>query len=347
MSALKPYKSHYYSFNQQGECDLPSAREVKALVNDQINPIIFLDSNVCLNVIKVVDFGKNAENCNKEKVLHLKKYISKTGIEVNPILGIIELCLKNGELDYQKMTDFMSRISFFNKIPDKYFNRQNFDFHKNFFVAENDHFSANSNIWLQIEPMILNTYCSLLKIRQLSLNGLAMNNARKNIEIFAQWMIESLGLWVGIEFNLALKIFGGLTNFRKMIWLDGKARQTRKKLWGSAWDIMHARVCTNNYTMSLYFEEKTEAFFLTNDRSLFTLLSDFNLMGIVNSGGQKSITSIYNVNFDYPHLDDEFLDDHLKRLFDEMYKSIKREYRFDRDFVIQEIKKLEELNGIK
>lgn len=157
-----------------------------------------------------------------------------------------------------------------------------------------------------LESFFLNTYCSLLKIRELALNGLSKKYAEKNILEFTKWMANTLGIMLGIEFKLAMNIFGGKTEFRKMIWLEGKEHLIKKKIVGTAWDITHARFCSNNFSLSKKLGENLNAFFLTSDTNLFKLLSESSLTMIFDSGEIGS-SSMINTSFDYPHFDESFL----------------------------------------
>ena len=129
-----------------------------------------------------------------------------------------------------------------------------------------------------------------------------------------------------------------------MIGLDDGSEKAKKKIMGSVWDIFHSRYCTHNSNISKHLGENISAFFITNDRNLFSLLSKFSLTGIINPDNDSGSTSFYNTDFDYPHLDDGFLEGHIKSTFDLMYERINFEFEFDKEKVNNQLRLLEQLN---
>lgn len=345
MKAPKDKNATYYCFNENGECNLPSKTEIKNLKTKGIEPIVFLDSNVCLNIIKIVDKGRNATNCNKNKVFKLKEYLDKTGIEIHGLFGLMELCQKEGILDTQKMTDFKLRLDFFKQIPLKYFKRFDYEFDRDFILYDTPNFKENNN-WYGLEEKILFSYCSLLKIREIGLRkGVSKKNAIPNIKEYTYWMRNELGLMFGMEYKLAIAIFGGITEFRKMVCLEGKKSSAKKTLMGTVWDFTHARFCMSNLKISEVLGGSINAFFLTNDKNLFKLINRFNLSMYLENGDKKP-TIVYTSDFDYPHLDSEFCNFQLKESFDLMYKGIKQEFKFNREKIKKQIHELELSNDL-
>ncbi|UOY04968.1 hypothetical protein L0P88_13510 [Muricauda sp. SCSIO 64092] len=217
-------------------------------------------------------------------MLQLKNHISKSGLPISGLLGIMELCEKNGEFLNNKYRDFKYRLEFFEQVPSKVLNTGNYDFHRDFHLVRELPTFYKDNSWYEALPGLQFSYAALLKIRELALKGTKKKDAIPNIEAFTEWMSKSLGLMLGIELKLAISVFGGRTAFRKMIGLDNDP-VSAKKIKGSAWDIFHARYCLNNANISKHFGENISSYFVTNDYNLFGLLSKYSLTGIIDPRG--------------------------------------------------------------
>lgn len=346
MPILKKSQDTYYCFNEKGECHLPSKSEVLKLQESGIKPVAFLDSNVCLNIFKLVDFGKKATNCNRRKVLHLKNEISKSGLHISGMFGIMELCEKDGEFLNDKYRDFKYRLDFFEQIPAKALNTGNYDFNRDFHLFKDLPLFLTKDSWYEKLPVLQLSYASLLKIRELAVITTKKQSAEKNIEIFTDWMSEELGLMLGIEFKLAMSVFGGRTEFRKMIGLDDAGSKAKKKVKGTLWDIFHSRYCMHNANISKHLGEAISAYFVTNDYNLFSLLSKYSLTGVLDPGDDSGSTSWYNTDFDYPHLKRDFLEKHTERMLNLMYDRLNIDFEYNKEKVRKTIKILESLNGL-
>ena len=337
---------HYFSFTEQGYKSLPEEKEISELSKDNIEPILFLDSCVCLNIIKVVDYKRKATNANLQKVINLKRYISKYDIKVRPMFGLFELSYEKGDFDIKKYWDFKTRIKFFEKIPLKNFLTFKYDFSRDFFVFGTPELNLKSS-FNSLEYIFLNAYCSLLKIRAISLNGLSKNKAEKNITEFFNWMSQELGIVLGIEYKLALNIFGGSTEYRKMIWLDGDKKLLKKKLIGTAWDIFHTRLCTNNFEFAKMLENKgIEGYFITNDNLLFTLHSQYSLSGIIEKSKNLGTMRIFNTDFNLPHFTDEFIDKQNEKILTVMSERFDKPLKNNVGLTNKLINNLEKTNNV-
>jgi len=343
---LSKNQEEFYCFNETGQCSLPSKSEVLELKQKGIKPVAFLDSNVCLNIIKLVDYGKNATNCNRRKTLHLKENISKSDIRINGLFGILELCEKDGHFLNDKYRDFKYRLDFFEQIPNKHLNKGNYDFRRDFHLMKEVPDFANANSFYEKLSILQLSYCCLLKIRQLALKSTKKNNAKSNIDAFTQWMVNDLGLMLGIEYKLAMSVLGGRTEFRKMIGLDDKSSSAKQKIKGSVWDIFHSRYCMHNTNISKHLGENISAYFVTNDYNLFILLSKYSLTGILDPGDDSGTTSWYNTDFDYPHLDDDFLEKSTKKMLNLMYDRLKVNFQYDKKKIDNMISTMEKENGM-
>src|SRR5690606_33148219 len=136
-----------------------------------IEPIIFLDSCVCLHIIKVIDHGKLAKNVDFSRILALKEYIEKhPDIRINPFFAFLELCSQKGTFDKEKFQDFKLRIDFFEQIPLKIFKKFQYDFHRDILVVRNLS-NINENPLEAVNQILKNSYCTLLKIRSIAMRG--------------------------------------------------------------------------------------------------------------------------------------------------------------------------------
>ena len=131
-----------------------------------------------------------------------------------------------------------------------------------------------------------------------------------------------------------------------MIGLDDKSPLAKRKIKGSVWDIFHSRYCMHNANISKHLGENISAYFVTNDYNLFTLLSRYSLTGILDPGDDSGTTSWYNSDFDYPHLDDDFLEKHTEKMLGLMYDRLKIDFQYDNENLYKMISTLEKENDI-
>ena len=72
---------------------------------------------------------------------------------------------------------------------------------------------------------------------------------------------------------------------------------------------------------------------IQNDYTLFALLSQFDLIETIVGGYGNRMISIYNTHFEYPHLNESFLDNCLKK-WSMKYNFTQRDYEFDKNWVL-------------
>lgn len=311
-------KPTYFSFTEKGKEGLPSQEEITFFLKDNTEPVVFLDSCVCLDIVKIIDHKKKAQNASKEKVMNLKKYLSISKLRIKPMFGLMELCYDQDRFNERKFWDFNNRIRYYEEIPLKYFQGFKFDFNRDFFLLYTPDLKLQIT-FQALESFFLNTYCSLLKIRELSINGLSKAKSKNNISEFFNWMSCELGIILGIEYFLALKIFGGSTEFRKMIWLDGKQDIIKKKLIGTAWDIFHTRLSTNTFEfnkLKLLENKKIYSYFLTNDFDLFNLFAYYGLFCTIDKKNDTGTIRLFNTDLNVPHFDSKFIDEQNMIMFE-------------------------------
>lgn len=325
---------------------MPEIDELLISIQSEIEPVIFLDSCVCLHIIKVVDYGKNASNINFSKIISLKEYLHNKPIKINPIFGLLELCLKNGEFDSQKFSDFKHRISFFEQIPLKEFRKFKYDFNRDYIIIKKV-FNDLSNPYKSIEPALINSYCALLKIRSLAKKNLKKESAEQNVNHFFDWMVNTLDNVRGTEYKLALNIFGGNTEYRKMIGLDCKENEVKKFLVGTSWDIFHSKTTSNSFRLFDFFEKNISPYFLTSDANLFNIYKNFSLTLIKDGGENFTSSFLLNSDFSIPHLKDDFIEKQNLKMMNTFVDRRNFKYEFNKIKLNKLIKELEIENNIE
>lgn len=335
----------YSCFGQQGETILPDQAAINAMIQKGLEPKIFLDSCVCLHIIKLVDYGKKATSIDFNKLIALKEYLHHhPSISITPFFGLIELCSHTGALNSLKFADFQNRINFFTKLPLKYLKNFRYDFHRDYWVIKP--IENLPNIYPFLTPQLKNTYCCLLKIRSLALNGLSKATARKNISSYLDWMVDELDMIRGTEYRLALYIFGGVTSTRKMIGLDNKPAEAKKRMLGTCWDIFHCKNIGNSFRLFEMLGRNFEPYFLTSDAVLFEVIRGVSLT-IIKDGGEQFMSSfINNGTFNFPHFTEDFLDQNNTEMLDLFFERCNKVYEFDEKKVDLLIRGLEKENGI-
>jgi hypothetical protein len=319
-------KQTYFSFTEKGKEDLPSKEEILYLESENTRPIIFIDSCVCLDIVKTINYRNKVQSITREKVLHLKEYLTDSKIRLKPMFGLIELCYEQGRFNEKKFWEFNNRIKYFEDIPLKYFHGYKYNFDKDFFLLFTSDLGLQST-FNALESYYLNAYCALLKIRALALKGLSKTMAKRNITDFFNWMVDELGIVLGLEYFLSLKIFGGSSEYRKMIWLDGKQEIIKKKLVGSSWDIFHARLSTNTFEfnkLKLIDNKKVYTYFLTNDLNLFNLFAYYSLFCVIEKADDTGTMRLFNSDLNVPHLDNKFIDDQNRKIFEALSERVNK-----------------------
>lgn len=337
----------YYAFNDKGAATLPSKKEVIESENREIHPVLLLDSCVCLDLVKFVDHKNNAK-VDKTKVRKYLDYIKRSNIETISFFGLLELCHKPDTMsfDIDKFWDFKNRIHYIEKIPMNYINSYRFDFNRDYIVKDSNELETNSLI--ELKPILQTSYCCFLKIRELAISGLDKHKAQKNIELFGDWLINDLDIIMALEYNLAMNIFGGNPDFRKMIGVDSKANDLKKTLWGTAWDFFHSRIVCNNVDVaSRFFEENVYSTFITNDSNLFKLISQISLEAKFFLPNDEASTSVLIANNNLPQFEAAFLESFNEKMKKTFRDRLLKEKSYNESKVLEMIEKLEYVNSIK
>ena len=338
--------SKYSCFTEKGNCSLPDEEFIRGCLEQGIEPVVFLDSCVCIHIAKVIDHRREAKNIDFSKIISLKKYIHEhPDVKINPFFALLELCTKNGTIDKEKFQDFKLRIDFFEQISLKVFMSFKYDFHRDIYVFRNMD-NILDNPLEAVDQVVSNSYCTLLKIRSLALTGLTKNKAEYNLNLLTDWMVNSLNIFRGSEYKLAMHIFGGNTEFRKMIGLDSSGFDAKKKIVGTSWDMFHTKFTANSFRLSEILQRNIYSHFLTSDNNLFKIFENLSLE-VIKDGGDDFVSSfIMTSDFSYPHLDDSFTDRNNDKLIEIFLDRRNIQYTYNKIEVAKMIADLELENGI-
>lgn len=286
----------------------------KSNIDKTKKTLLVLDSSVCLDIINVVN-KKPITKISKRKVFELIKYSQKKSMPIFEIFALLELSInkRTHQLDEKKFFDFSKKIKFAFGIHLKDLKKNNF----NFSIKSNTDIEIHNNFTAFVEQISV-YYCALLKIREIASKGLGKQRAKKNIFELLDWMELKLGIILGLEYQLAFQIFGGNTGFNSMIKENSNKERTLRALWGSAWDLFHARVSRNSRQLSEIVSENVNSIFITNDKKLHELLapqitfsSEYERTKISVTAGEENYP---------PYYDDDFISElngKLYKIFDQ------------------------------
>ncbi|QBA19745.1 hypothetical protein EU348_00615 [Chryseobacterium indologenes] len=168
--------------------------------------------------------------------------------------------------------DYYNKLYFAFNTPIEKFKTLDFDYYRDFYV-ENDTQVDKNIVKSIIESRVNPFYAGLLKICEIAQRGLGQNRAEKNVEEFFSWMENDLGFMLGSEYRLAIQIFGGNSEYRKMLRFGSKKEIILKEAMKTAWDIFHSKVSTNNELLSELVSRNVRAIFVTKDAKLSDLLA--------------------------------------------------------------------------
>ncbi|TSJ44982.1 hypothetical protein [Fluviicola chungangensis] len=332
------FMSHFYYLSDLGEVALPSEKEIQELEEKESSELlIILDSCVCLDIITFVKHKKSAK-VDKTKIFNLVRYVQKHKVNYTSIFALTELCYDRSTLEIieDKLWDFKHKVDFVFGYPIKLLERYEFDFELNYDIRPRTSsmkgsiqpFSANLNLY----------YAGLLKIRELANDGLKKEYSEKNINLFIEWMKNELNVMLGLEFTLALEIFGGNTKLLSMISIGAKPEQVKKRLWGTAWDLFHARMSCNRTQISKMTGIRTHPIFITKDYALYKVMAPSVLHNVHFNSLNFKITHENN----YPlHYSDLFMQNLNERLLELSVERVSEEPILDESRVISIIENLE------
>ncbi len=313
----------------------------KSNPNLEKKTVLVLDSSICLDIVNIVS-KRNINKESRRKAFELIKYSQKKSTPPFEIFALLELCVDKSshKLNTDKFFDLYNKLKFAFQIPVERFRKNDFDYVTNFKPPDKRKVRED---FTPIVEQILVHYCALLKIREIASKGLGKQKSQKNILEFLDWMNSELNLILGLEYQLAIQIFGGNSGFNTMIKINSTKENILKAIWGTAWDLFHARVSRNSMQLSEMINEDINSIFITNDKRLYELIVPQIEFATEFDRSKISITS--GVENYPPHLDHEFMnklnlmimeisekrvsnkvvyptDDYIKRLINDMEKNV-------------------------
>lgn len=286
--------NHFYYLTDLGEINLPSVVEIdyiEVVNNEKI--ILFLDSCVCLEIINFIKQKEKAK-IDKTKIFNLIEYAQKNEVKVTPIFALMELCYDRttNKMKYDKLWKFKNIIDYAIKQPIEITKQFDFDYEVDYEPFRGK-LSLPNDDEMPLIDNISQSYVGLLKIRELTSLGLKKKCAEKNISLFVDWMINDLDRFLGFEYLLALEIFGGNNKMRSMIKLDSTPEKAKKTLWGTAWDLFHARFNCDRLQLEQIVQVKPYPIFVTKDYALYKLMSLALLFNIQYEFGRLKYSEEY------------------------------------------------------
>lgn len=306
---------HFHFISDFGKTSLPSNSGLTELSKNRKNILLVLDSCICIDIVNMIS-KKHEDKNNKTKIFNLIEYAQNSKINHLSIYALVESCYdrKTLEIQSEKFFNFKNKIDFAFQVPIEQLKSFEYNFDDSTFKAP------------EINPQILNSiidervnifYAGLLKICEISQKGLKIDLAEKNVTEFVEWMENELDIILGIEYTLALFIFGGDTRFRSMLKIGARKEKVMKAAWGTAWDLFHAKVSCHKEQVSELVNEQVDPIFVTKDSNLFELISPqvdsyFRYEHTRLSVIENKIPSCYSDKF-IDNLNKKFLELNLKR----------------------------------
>lgn len=268
--------THYYFISENGKIELQNWPDIDLQnIDAEERPILVLDSSVCMDIVDLIN-KKESCKADKVKIFNLIAYAQINKIEHFALYALLELSYDRTTLkiNEEKFFDYKNKLDYAFGYPIKRLKNFDYDFIRDYGDFVNPEFRSKNIIVALKADQMLRSYAALLKICEISQNGLRAEKAEKNIVAFIEWMVNDLGVILGFDYMLALQIFGGNTEYGRMLNLGGKNKdKVLSTLSGTAWDLFHAKMSCNRNQLSKIIEDKVYPVFVTNDMLLFELIS--------------------------------------------------------------------------
>lgn len=332
---------YFHFLSDKGKISLPNKFEIEKHFEETGEQIILvLDSCVCIDVVKLVNWKAEAKS-EKTKIFNLIDYVQKNDIMFLPIFALIESCYDRETLKIksEKLFDYNSKIQFAFEFPLKKFKRYQYNFEYDFYAVR-PNTSSEEAAELVIESRVNIYYAGLLKISQIAQKyGLSQNKAERNIEFFVDWMEKELDCFLGFEYTLAVNIFGGNSQYGSMLKINSSKQSIIRAAWATAWDLFHAKMSINGELVSKLIDKKAYPIFVTKDNNLFNLMSPY--VHLYVRRGFKKVTITKNTSYP-PFYKYEFIERLNDRMTDFSLNRFERDVQIDYNKVKIIIEKLEE-----
>jgi hypothetical protein len=306
----------FFILNEEGESMLPDSFNQNKNVNCE--SVLYLDANICLDILNFFE-NKGLSDKALINIQTLILFCQQNKMEVVPKFGAMELCYNRNsqKLDITKYREFVNKIIYtFDRPFNESYKLNRLDFNYEVEVGEMD-----VKAFEAFFPLVLISYVTLLKIHILcKKNNPQKNNVIKNVKLFLHWCDKHLNASMASEIQLAIKIFGGVSEFKKMIAVDKKGNVSDnilRPIWGTSWDFFHMRMIHFS-TMNSKMEYKT--YFVTQDGNISTLFKSYTLDGAITCSSQPFMSFVSYI-MEIPYKDEYILE--------ELY-SILNEFLFER-----------------
>ncbi len=253
-----------------GHLSLPSTEQLRYLKQTEYTPCLFIDANLCLHIATYYNTGK-IDDLLLTDLLILVEYFQQKNVVFNPDYGILELVRNKDAFTFQKdkFDDIIDKVNYFFWYP---IHLHEIAFRKNLFPVEKyrGDYSSHNFFVQKMGSFFLLTYVTLLKIYSISKRRPPKRETfLPNIKEFLSWCEGELNTSMLLEFALAIKIFGGYSDFKKMIAFDiaNNIDEVFKILHGTVWDLIHIKLVLRELS-----DKKVFPIFATNDKNLYDLL---------------------------------------------------------------------------
>ncbi len=253
-----------------GDLTLPSTEKIDYLKQAGYTPCLFIDANICLLLATYYNTGKIDQELLME-MFTLIKYFQEGNAIFDPDYGVLELVKEKGSHTFQKdkFDEILDKVNYLFWYPVEL---HEIEFQKNLFPVEKyrGDYSSHNFFVSKMGSFFLLTYTTLLKIYSISKKRSPQKETfLANIREFLSWCESELNTSMLLEFALAIKIFGGDSDFKKMIAFDNtdSAENIFKILHATTWDLIHIKLILRELS-----DEKIFPIFITRDTNLYALL---------------------------------------------------------------------------
>ncbi|NML19269.1 hypothetical protein HHL16_00220 [Pseudoflavitalea sp. G-6-1-2] len=276
----------FFVLTSEGESVLPDSMQQKITHNRRKDSMLYLDANVCLDLLNYF----NGAGLMDDKITNVETLIffcQHYKISVVPKFGAMELSTNRElkTLDLNKYQDIVNKITY---VFDKPLSRSEKlkEWNPPYTVEVNQMDILSFNAFY---PLLLISYVTLLELYIICKeNNPREANIRQNLERFCHWCEYELNTSMASEILLATRIFGGVSEFRRMVDLDKKTASVNgvlQTIWGTAWDFFHMRML---HLSDINPDIDHKTYLITQDKNIFSLFKSCNLEGAVTFSGTPS-----------------------------------------------------------
>ncbi len=309
---------NFYILTYEGEDILPDSVDKKVLIEQGKEIAMYLDANVCFDILSYF----NGIELKPDKLINIETIIlfcQHNKVTVVPKFGSVELAFnrKSRQIDISKFQDMVNKITYTFDTPYSKgikLNERAYPYYVE--VGQKDIDTFNTFL-----PLLLLSYTTLLKLYIICKeNNPNKGNIRSNLKRFCDWCDKELNISMASEIQLAVKIFGGVSDFRKMIALDKNAGadEILRIIWGTAFDFFHLRII---HFAGISSEINLHSYFITQDENIFSLFKTCKLEKAITTKNYIALSMLssdldiqYKRDKTFAIIEDILLDFFYKRL---------------------------------